>query len=228
MCEAAAEIFPEEDIGNFAHSVVDYEVYKTKGAFLKHVRPQSVLDYLNEHDIKSSVIVAEGSHSDLLAGVYEGGLKVWECTFDLLDYLENESVVFRDTNVLDLGCGAGLLGIYALDKGATTVVFQDYVRFLLDLFSCCKNVTFQNKEVLRYATIPNALLNGCSAEKFRCFSGDWEWFSGLCKEKFDIILTSETIYNNRNYVKLVDVFKKFLKEGGVMYPYTSYFSSVSL
>ena len=25
--------------------------------------------------------------SDLISGVYEGGLKVWECSFDLVDYL---------------------------------------------------------------------------------------------------------------------------------------------
>ncbi len=25
--------------------------------------------------------------SDLVSGVYEGGLKVWECSFDLVDYI---------------------------------------------------------------------------------------------------------------------------------------------
>lgn len=86
-----------------------------------------MVDFLNQHDLKSSVLSAESSHSDLLSGVYEGGLKVWECTFDLLNYLENESVNFDGLKVLDLGCGAGLLGIFALLKRATFVVFQDYV-----------------------------------------------------------------------------------------------------
>ena len=25
--------------------------------------------------------------SDLVSGVYEGGLKVWDCSFDLVDYV---------------------------------------------------------------------------------------------------------------------------------------------
>ena len=29
--------------------------------------------------------------SDLISGVYEGGLKVWECTFDMVDYLQNHN-----------------------------------------------------------------------------------------------------------------------------------------
>lgn len=93
-----------------------------------------MLDYLDERNINSCVLTAESSHSDLLSGVYEGGLKVWECTFDLLNYLEGEGVCFGGASVLDLGCGAGLLGIFALLKGATSVVFQDYVSGLLGDF----------------------------------------------------------------------------------------------
>lgn len=76
----------------------------------------------------------EKSHTDLISGVYEGGLKVWECTQDLADYLshksdENENAIvetFKGKKVLDLGCGAGLLGLLALINEAE-VTFQDYV-----------------------------------------------------------------------------------------------------
>jgi len=34
--------------------------------------------------IKINTTVAE---SDLVSGLYEGGLKVWECSFDLVDYI---------------------------------------------------------------------------------------------------------------------------------------------
>ena len=30
--------------------------------------------------------------SDLISGIYEGGLKIWECTFDLLDYFINLTI----------------------------------------------------------------------------------------------------------------------------------------
>lgn len=54
-------------------------------------------------------------------------MKIWECTLDLLEYLEKENLKFQGLNVLDLGCGSGLLGIYALSRGASSVHFQDYV-----------------------------------------------------------------------------------------------------
>lgn len=57
-----------------------------------------------------------------------GGLKIWECTNNLIEYFEKNSdeINFKDLKVLDLGCGAGILGIYAFLKKAV-VTFQDYV-----------------------------------------------------------------------------------------------------
>lgn len=65
-----------------------------------------------------------------------GGAKVWECTETVGEYLTtpdgNNCLIddFRDSTVLDLGCGAGILGILALQNGAS-VHFQDYVRLHL-------------------------------------------------------------------------------------------------
>lgn len=62
-----------------------------------------------------------------------GGAKVWECTDMVGEYLtridDGKCLIdkFKDCSVLDLGCGAGILGILALNNGAT-VHFQDYVR----------------------------------------------------------------------------------------------------
>lgn len=63
-----------------------------------------------------------------------GGAKVWECTQDLGLFLANtvdeKNLLsdFAEKRVLDLGCGAGILGILAL-KAGSTVHFQDYVSF---------------------------------------------------------------------------------------------------
>nr|SVE73156.1 EOG090X0C09 [Ceriodaphnia reticulata] len=140
-------------------------------------------------------------NSDLLTGVYEGGLKIWECTLDLLEYFEKENIKFQGLNVLDLGCGAGLLGIYALSRGASSVHFQDY-----------------NAEVLDLVTIPNVILNGNPemTGKTRFFAGDWGSLAQMLKN-YDIVLTSETIYNPENYSKLLKVFQETTKKSGVIY-----------
>lgn len=53
--------------------------------------------------------------SDLISGVYEGGLKVWECSIDLCHYLSEHvlshdvihpiSSLHRGGSILELGCG---------------------------------------------------------------------------------------------------------------------------
>ncbi|KAH9320036.1 hypothetical protein KI387_021805, partial [Taxus chinensis] len=86
------------------------------------------------------------SNSDLVPGKYEGGLKLWESSIDLVNTLKREiqdgQLSFRGKQVLELGCGHGLPGIFACLKGASTIHFQDF-----------------NAEVLRCLTIPNVNTN---------------------------------------------------------------------
>ncbi|XP_031160616.1 histidine protein methyltransferase 1 homolog [Sander lucioperca] len=196
--------------------------------------------------------------SDLISGVYEGGLKVWECTYDLLELIEKDGETFGGKAVLDLGCGAGLLGILALQRGARQVHFQDY-----------------NSTVIEQLTVPNVILNcqeedevdseddkegrgkgnvqeedGCKKKvkekqevkdgipppkkraadlsqhpllaKCRFFSGDWSTFLALVKKedpqpKYDIIFTSETIYNTACYPALHETLHKLLAPDGLVY-----------
>lgn len=192
--------------------------------------------------------------SDLISGVYEGGLKVWECTYDLLELIEKDGETFGGKAVLDLGCGAGLLGILALKRGARQVHFQDY-----------------NSTVIEQLTLPNVILNcqeddadseddtegsgkgkmqevgDCKrkAEELkednpppkkkamepsqhpllaRChfFSGDWSTFPNLVLKKdpppkYDIIFTSETIYNTAYYPALHEALHKLLAADGLVY-----------
>ncbi|KAG8234060.1 hypothetical protein J437_LFUL013556 [Ladona fulva] len=163
---------------------------------------------------KSDLIeLAEQLHSDLIPSKYEGGMKIWECTFPLIEYFIKEKVSFKGRKVLDLGCGAGLLGIYALLQEAL-VTFQDY-----------------NAEVIESVTYPNVLLNttGKTEEELKkiskFFMGDWASFVELLlkeveseEDKYDVILSSETIYNAENHWKLLLVLKKLLKHTGVAYP----------
>ncbi|XP_039501656.1 histidine protein methyltransferase 1 homolog [Drosophila santomea] len=184
-------------------------------AALKHLVAGFLLEDLKEQSqlVNLDLRKSEEKHSDLISGVYEGGAKIWECTEDLLLYLSEkyEDSFWKDKRVLDLGCGCGLLGVYAMKHGAQ-VDFQDY-----------------NKDVLEYITYPNILLNLEDSlsedEKLKfldksttLYSGDWTNFAELSRneEKYDLILTSETIYNIENQQKLLDTFAGRLKSEGVV------------
>ncbi|EAT42469.1 AAEL006009-PA [Aedes aegypti] len=187
-----------------------------------HVFPATVdilVEYLNcvslpKEELGLDILSAEMDHSDLIPGRYEGGLKVWECTFDLGELMaENDEYkkLFEKASVLDLGCGSGILGILAVKLGASKVVFQDY-----------------NREVLEKVTVKNYSCNcrGTDAEsgeessssdaEVQFFSGDWSSFVDKVEDQYDVILTSETIYSPSNYAKLIDLFKKKLKPSGVI------------
>lgn len=183
-------------------------------------------------DGENILLESVAQNTDLITGVYEGGLKIWECTYDLLEYVDDEGLTCSDKRVLDLGCGAGLLGILALKRGASKVHFQDY-----------------NSTVIEQLTIPNVSLNceesdeedeGKKVESPPCkrrtldsshpspadccsfFSGDWTAFLSLMETKdptpkYDMIFTSETIYNTDYYPSLHSVFHKLLAEDGIVY-----------
>lgn len=197
----------------------------------RHVRASYVERKLKGVD-KSDIIGASERNTDLIPCEYEGGVKLWECAVDLVEFLLETGVNFESSSVLEIGCGVGLPGITALLKGAS-VHFQDY-----------------NDEVIEHVTIPNVLLNqhrttqSCPSttanrtlctnfptqtnrnfpEVCRFFAGDWESLRDIInpsqseEQKYDIILTSETIYSADSHEKLYNLMKGLLKkQHGVAY-----------
>ncbi|CAN1228359.1 Histidine protein methyltransferase 1 homolog [Linum grandiflorum] len=139
-------------------------------------------------------------NSDLVPGVYEGGLKLWEGSLDLVKALRSEirkgELSFSRKKVLELGCGHGLPGIYACLEGAMAVHFQDF-----------------NAEVLKCLTIPNATTNLSSTEvnnktKVRYFAGDWSQIHQCLPHDYDVILMAETIYAVSAQPSLYELVKK--------------------
>lgn len=151
------------------------------------------------------------ANSDLIAGRYEGGFKVWESTVDLIEHLEQERLLRPEQSYLDVGCGAGLLGIGALQCRPRRVHFMDF-----------------NRSVLRWFTAPNVLLN-CRhlfdrpeqlvdylGDACRFLPGDWDEQPepAAAEDKYDCILTAETIYSPENYEKLVRLIRRQLAPSG--------------
>ena len=49
--------------------------------------------------IEDKETLEELKHSDLVKGIYEGGLKVWECSIDLVKHLSKIDIKFPTINV---------------------------------------------------------------------------------------------------------------------------------
>lgn len=150
------------------------------------------------------------ARTDVQRGVYEGGLKVWECAVDLVRYLADrqgrDPLVRPGSRVLEIGCGHGLPGAWAATKGAS-VLFQDL-----------------NPEVLLHVTMPTVAQNcgpcdpGSPAPGCRFVSGDWGAVAAALStahESFDLVLSSETIYAVDALPALVHLIRTALAPGGV-------------
>ena len=142
--------------------------------------------------------------SDLTPGVNEGGLKVWECSYDLIQYLRLHPQIVTGKRVLELGCGHGLPGIACKQLGAREVVFQDYT-----------------SAVLERVTAANILKNLGSTEGTRLISGPWGDYTHL--GRFDLIISSETTYNPAGYPGLLAAIGSCIAETCLIACKTYYF-----
>ncbi|XP_030533878.1 histidine protein methyltransferase 1 homolog [Rhodamnia argentea] len=161
------------------------------------------------------------SNSDLVPGKYEGGLKLWEGSMDLVNALQSEiqagHLSFSGKRVLELGCGHGLPAIFACLEGAPTVHLQDF-----------------NAEVLQCLTIPNMDANLKKSQAPECriadrdirfFGGDWSNVhqilpyvidneedaigdNGSASGGYDVILMAETVYSVSSLQNLYELVKK--------------------
>ncbi|NWV67622.1 MET18 methyltransferase, partial [Malurus elegans] len=233
LCVKAAK---EHSIPEDLNKVLENKVFE-KVLDLSYVK-LSVVEMMCLGDADSEGIVSKSisSHSDLIPGVYEGGMKIWECTFDLTDYFSEAEIEFTNKTVLDLGCGAGLLGIVALRGKADSVHFQDYNSTVIDeitlpnvVANCIDDGSRMGSGKDRKVSKPPSkrprkaegspdMLNKC-----RFFSGEWSQVSQLLLSstkafpKYDIILTSETIYNPDYYSALHDTLAQLLDKNGRVY-----------
>jgi SAM-dependent methyltransferase len=173
-------------------------------------------------------------NKDLIPGQYEGGIKIWECSLDLCRFLPNYIGWhdLKDVRVLELGCGHGLPGIYFLLK-KSFVLFQDFNKEVLEKITLEYILQLEN----------NYQLNLLDKASFA--DGDWKnlgqrlikndlFFYGINEEsnkqnffkkdsngnkinKFDIIVSADTLYNMENYDSLYESIINNLNNPGICF-----------
>lgn len=155
---------------------------------------------------------------DIVPSKYEGGAKVWECTLDLLAYLDTPAIGTTSppplvgARVLDLGCGAGLLGIRALQLGASSLTLQDLNASVLTGITALNVVKSLGEGV---ADSGRATLMCGSWEGMVAGGGGDPAAVGHLQGGYDRILSSETLYRPSSYPLLVTLLTTLLRPGGV-------------
>jgi 2-polyprenyl-3-methyl-5-hydroxy-6-metoxy-1,4-benzoquinol methylase len=192
---------------------IEFEDEKLKGLKV------DVLTFKNEDFDSLSLI----KNKDLVPGEYEGGVKLWECSLDLCNFLPGYVGWYDLTGlkVLDLGCGHGLPGLYFLLRGAK-VMFQDFNQEVLDKIT----KVYINQIYKKY--------NRDFSNNAAFLSGDWKDFNSkieardfeckseetaqiLSQNKFDIIISADTIYNLNNYDSFYSVIKEKMNNPGICF-----------
>ena len=147
---------------------------------------------------------------DLVPGEYEGGMKVWECSQDLVKWMDKE-LIHVPSKILELGCGFALPGCYLLRKGLRQqienleVVFTDYNDYVL------KDVTLSNV-VINTFEWKNAISH------VKMGSGDWlDFAQNYASEQFDLIVAAETLYSPQAARDTALILEILLSEEGVAY-----------
>jgi len=202
--EIIVEPFHHQLAERYKYTTTKFTSVQFKCALLDNIEQQiqELSTLTQQPDILESCLTlleVASKNSDLVPGVYEGGLKIWEGSYDLVEYLSTSGIDLHGACVLELGCGAGLPGIFAALHGAGHVTFQDY-----------------NPGVLHLITIPNIISNIPTTQSLMFFAGDWSELvtvMNLTNDnlKYDLIVTSETLYCIDSQPKLLDLMKKHIK-----------------
>ncbi|KAG8724559.1 hypothetical protein FRC09_017268 [Ceratobasidium sp. 395] len=124
---------------------------------LMTLEAQSDKEERNEEDLHEDQAATEfvSRPSDLVPRVYEGGLKTWECSLDLANYVVGPQFEISDLRgkiIIELGCGTAMPTLSIVQKlldwpppsdgdPKTIIHVQDY-----------------NASVLEYVTLPNMIL----------------------------------------------------------------------
>ncbi|AET38789.1 protein-histidine N-methyltransferase Ecym_3297 [Eremothecium cymbalariae DBVPG len=102
-------------------------------------------DNARSSKVESQILMGE-TNEDLKKGVYEGGLKCWECSIDLVDYLSENRGAYK--TVIELGCGTALPSQYLFTEFLRTGS-DSGIRFILCDY---------NDSVLRLVTVTNLII----------------------------------------------------------------------
>lgn len=112
---------------------------------------------MSESDVDSNVSTKQDDMLEILLGdtaedvrknVYEGGLKSWECSIDLIELITKYEFEYKANQVFDMGCGTALPSSFVFGKYLESGSTEGFNLILSDY----------NSSVLQLVTIPNLII----------------------------------------------------------------------
>jgi predicted nicotinamide N-methyase len=120
--------------------------------------------------------------------------EVWPAALALAEYVLEHPEEFRNKNIIELGCGMGLLGIAATMVGGN-VTFTDYEEQALRFT--------QNNYFLNFKSKAKTILLG--------------WRKPNINLKFEIIMAADILYEKRFLEPAFQTIKKLIRKNGMIY-----------
>ncbi len=120
--------------------------------------------------------------------------EVWPSALVFSEYILNYPDKFKNKNVLELGCGIGLVGIAATMAGAK-VSFSDYEKEAIDFT--------KNNYFLNFRKLPKTLL--------------MDWREPIQDKSYEIIIAADILYEKRFLNPVCDTLQKLLIQNGKVY-----------
>ncbi|TKR78138.1 hypothetical protein L596_018994 [Steinernema carpocapsae] len=189
-----------------ANSAADILLRHLVGCQHKTLRSALAGDGMSDNvisDLKTCISSDQFNVDDVKPGVYEGGLKVWEGELVLANFLVSKECTYaiKGKNVLEVGCGSGLLGVLACKEKCGRLVVHDYSDIVVECY-----------------TKSNFYINDINAKLVEYIHGDWQRVARSQRARqYDLILTAETIHSEETYYSLHDLLFKVLKDNGHIY-----------
>ncbi|KAG0243803.1 Protein fam86a [Actinomortierella wolfii] len=128
------------------------------------------------------------------------GMRTWEASYWLAEYLITHPDLLAGKNVIDLGCGVGFLGLACSMFGSKKVILTDGNTEVLQMAQ--KNITYNNT----LCPVTTCLL-------------DWENFTKeqVASLEAEVIIMSDLTYDPTNIKPLVSILKAIFNKGVVGY-----------
>lgn len=134
----------------------------------------------NDDSTELDILLGDTSE-DLRKNIYEGGLKSWECSYDLVDLLSEKADRISNNidAVVEIGCGTALPSEFLFRSALLRNDKSKVLKFVL---------TDYNASVLRLVTIPNLVITWA-----KTILTNEEWYALQKDECEDVPINSEEL-----------------------------------